>query len=42
MAKEPDDEGLHPRNTTALFGHAEAEQALLDAYRGGQIGRAHV
>jgi DNA polymerase-3 subunit delta' len=24
----------HPRETAALYGHAEAEQALLDAYRG--------
>jgi DNA polymerase-3 subunit delta' len=41
MAKEPEDDGgLHPRKTTALFGHAEAEQALLDAYRGGRIPHA--
>ena len=29
-----------PRVTTALYGHAEAEQALLDAYRGGRIPHA--
>src|SRR5881397_2764752 len=29
-----------PRVTTALFGHAEAEQALLEAYRGGRIPHA--
>ena len=30
----------HPRETTALFGHADAEQTLLDAYRSGQIPHA--
>lgn len=30
----------HPRATTVLFGHAEAEQALLDSYRGGRIPHA--
>jgi DNA polymerase III subunit delta' len=30
----------HPRETTVLFGHAEAEQALLDAYRTGRIPHA--
>jgi DNA polymerase III subunit delta' len=29
-----------PRETTALFGHAEAERTLLDAYRGGRIHHA--
>ena len=29
-----------PRETTALFGHAEAEKALLDAYRSGRIAHA--
>ncbi|MBB1094119.1 DNA polymerase III subunit delta', partial [Rhodopseudomonas palustris] len=29
-----------PRETTALFGHHVAEQALLDAYRGGRIAHA--
>jgi DNA polymerase III subunit delta' len=30
----------HPRETAGLFGHAEAEQALLEAYRGGRIPHA--
>ena len=30
----------HPRQTFALFGHAEAERALLDEYRGGRIAHA--
>jgi DNA polymerase III subunit delta' len=30
----------HPRATGELFGHAEAEQTLLDAYRGGRIPHA--
>jgi DNA polymerase-3 subunit delta' len=30
----------HPRETPALFGHAEAEQTLLEAYRGGRIPHA--
>jgi DNA polymerase-3 subunit delta' len=30
----------HPRETQDLFGHAEAEQALLDAYRGRRIPHA--
>src|ERR1700729_1251792 len=29
-----------PRETTALFGHREAEAALLDAYRSGRIPHA--
>ena len=29
-----------PRATSELFGHAEAEQTLLDAYRGGRIPHA--
>jgi DNA polymerase III subunit delta' len=39
-AKVSDDEPPHPRETTALFGHAEAEQTLLEAYRGGRIPHA--
>jgi DNA polymerase III subunit delta' len=35
-----DAEAPHPRETTALFGHAEAEQTLLDAYRSGRIPHA--
>ena len=30
----------HPRETTTLFGHAEAEQTLLDAYRSGRLPHA--
>src|SRR5438874_3252138 len=30
----------HPRETTALFGHREAELALLNAYRSGRIPHA--
>ena len=32
--------GLHPRETQALFGHADAERTLLDAYRNGRIAHA--
>jgi DNA polymerase-3 subunit delta' len=41
-AKDPDDDDAlpHPRETAALFGHAEAEQTLLGAYRGGRIPHA--
>lgn len=35
-----DVEPPHPRETTVLFGHAEAEHALLEAYRGGRIPHA--
>ena len=31
---------LRPRLTQELFGHAEAEQTLLDAYRGGRMPHA--
>jgi DNA polymerase-3 subunit delta' len=31
---------LHPRETTALFGHREAEAALLTAYKSGRIPHA--
>ncbi|MFL6804902.1 MAG: DNA polymerase III subunit delta', partial [Xanthobacteraceae bacterium] len=30
----------HPRETTVFFGHTEAEQALLDAYRTGRVPHA--
>jgi len=30
----------HPRETLSLYGHAEAEQAFLDAYRGGRVPHA--
>jgi DNA polymerase-3 subunit delta' len=40
-AGEIDDNGIAPpRATQVLFGHAEAEQALLDAYRSGRIPHA--
>ena len=38
-----DDDGFdapHPRETTILHGHEDAERALLDAYRGGRIPHA--
>jgi DNA polymerase III subunit delta' len=35
-----DTEPPHPRETTVLFGHGEAEQALLEAYRSGRIPHA--
>jgi len=33
-------DGLHPRETQQLFGHAEAERILLEAYRSGRIPHA--
>ena len=30
----------HPRETQSLYGHTEAEQAFLDAYRGGRLPHA--
>jgi DNA polymerase III subunit delta' len=39
-SREEDVEAPHPRETTAFFGHAAAERALLDAYRGGRIPHA--
>lgn len=39
-AKDTDDTLPHPRGTTALFGHADAEQTLLGAYRSGRIPHA--
>jgi DNA polymerase-3 subunit delta' len=30
----------HPRHTLSLYGHGEAEQAFLDAYRGGRMPHA--
>src|SRR3954468_24362703 len=37
---EPQIAAVHPRETTALFGHREAETELLDAYRSGRIPHA--
>jgi DNA polymerase-3 subunit delta' len=33
-------EAAHPRETAVFFGHGEAEQALLQGYRGGRIPHA--
>jgi DNA polymerase-3 subunit delta' len=33
-------QAVHPRETTALFGHGDAELALLNAYRSGRIPHA--
>ena len=37
---EPQFAAVHPRETAVLFGHREAELALLNAYRGGRIPHA--
>lgn len=39
MTSDDDDErdAKLPRETTALFGHDEAERALLEAYKGGRF-----
>jgi DNA polymerase-3 subunit delta' len=37
---EPETAIPHPRETAALFGHREAEQTLLNAYRSGRIAHA--
>jgi len=37
---EEGDESLHPRATTGLFGHAQAEAAFLSAYRSGRVPHA--
>jgi DNA polymerase III subunit delta' len=37
---EPQITAIHPRETNALFGHREAEAALLKAYRSGRIPHA--
>jgi DNA polymerase-3 subunit delta' len=37
---EPEATAPHPRETTELFGHREAESALLNAYRSGRIPHA--
>jgi len=39
-AAEEESAVRHPRETTDLFGHREAEAALLDAYRSGRIPHA--
>jgi DNA polymerase-3 subunit delta' len=40
MADGSRDSVQHPRETTVLCGHTEAEQALLDAYRSGRVPHA--
>ena len=40
MSDADEPEPLHPRETTAWFGHAEAEGKLLDAFRSGRIAHA--
>ncbi|RDV01176.1 DNA polymerase III subunit delta' [Undibacter mobilis] len=41
MTDEAEDgAGLAPHQTTVLFGHADAEQTLLEAYRGGRMPHA--
>src|SRR5246500_1298574 len=37
---EQENPARHPRETPDLFGHREAETALLDAYRSGRIPHA--
>src|SRR6202045_2885965 len=37
---EPQISAVHPRETAALFGHRDAEAALLSAYRSGRIPHA--
>src|SRR3989440_10349055 len=37
---DPQISPAHPRETTALFGHRDAEMALLSAYRGGRLPHA--
>jgi len=40
VSGETEDDVPHPRATLALFGHAEAERALLDAYKSGRVPHA--
>ena len=37
---EPEITAPHPRETSALFGHHEAEATMLSAYRSGRIPHA--
>jgi DNA polymerase III subunit delta' len=39
-SRDGDAEPPHPRETSAWFGHAAAERALVEAYRGGRIPHA--
>src|ERR1700734_2159640 len=36
------DDTPHPRETQEFFGHREAEQGLLNAYRAGRLPQAYV
>jgi DNA polymerase-3 subunit delta' len=40
VSASDDAEIPHPRHTLSLYGHGEAEQAFLDAYRGGRMPHA--
>jgi DNA polymerase-3 subunit delta' len=40
VSEDSDDDGPLPRATNALFGHAEAERALLEAYKSGRVPHA--
>ena len=40
MSEASDDDLPHPRATHVLFGHADAERALLDAYKSGRVPHA--
>lgn len=40
MSNDSEDDVPHPRATLALFGHAEAERALLEAYKSGRVPHA--
>jgi DNA polymerase-3 subunit delta' len=40
MSKDDDSDVPHPRETFALFGHADAERVLLDSYRTGRMPHA--
>jgi DNA polymerase-3 subunit delta' len=40
VSEESESDVPHPRDVETLFGHAEAEQTLLNAYRSGQIAHA--
>ena len=39
-SREDEDDVPHPRDTHVLFGHAQAERALLEAYRSGRVPHA--
>lgn len=42
MSEDGESEITHPRETHILFGHADAERILLDAYRSGQMPHAWI